>query len=86
MGIIPKTMVFMEKIGDVMALAAHLQRLPSPEDHDRGDDLIMTIYSNMEAKTRVDIMENFRNGEIRILICMDAVEMDVNIPNITRGI
>ncbi len=85
-GIIPKTMVFMEKIEDVMALAAHLQRLLPPEDRDRGDDLIMTFHSNMKATTRVDIMENFRNGEIRILICTDTAGMGVNIPNITRVI
>ncbi len=85
-GIIPKTMVFMEKIEDVMALAAHLRRLLPPEDRDRGDDLIMTFHSNMKATTRVDIMENFRNGEIRILIYTDAARMGVNIPNITRVI
>ncbi len=33
-GLIPKTMVFMEKIGDVIALAAHFQRLLLSKDRD----------------------------------------------------
>ncbi len=86
MGIIPKTMVFMEKIEDVIALAAHLRRLLRSEDCDCGDNLIMTFHSNMEATIRVDIMEDFRNREIRILICMDAAGIGVNIPNITHVI
>ncbi len=40
----------------------------------------------MEATTQVDIMKHFRNGEIKILICTDTVEMGMNIPNITRVI
>ncbi len=85
-GIILKTMIFWKKIEDVMALAAHFQRLLPPEDRDLGDDLIMTFHSNMEATTWVNIIENFWNREIRILIYTDGVEMGVNIPNITRVI
>ncbi len=46
----------------------------------------MTFYSNMKATTRIDIMEDFWNGEIRILIYTDAAGIGVNIPNITHVI
>ncbi len=82
-GIIPKTIVFIEKIEYVIALAADFQKLLLLEDRDWRDDLIMTFYSNIEATTRVDIIENFWNGEIRILICINIIEIGVNIPNIT---
>ncbi len=85
-GIISKTKVFMKKIEDIMALATHLQRLLLPEDCDQGDDLIMTFYSTIEAIIQVDIIEKFWDKKIRILICIDVVEMGVNISNITHVI
>lgn len=42
----------------------------------------MTFYSNIEAITQIEIMKNFWNKEIKILIYTDTAGMDVNIPNI----
>lgn len=81
--IIQKTMIFIEKIEYIMVLAAHLQKLLLRENCDREEDLIMMFYSNIESTIRVDIMENFWNREIKILICKDVVGIGVNISNIT---
>lgn len=85
-GLISKTMVFVNKIEEGIALAAYLKSLLPPEQRGQGDLLIRTFNSNHETSTRSDFLEDFRTGETRILICTDAAGMGVNIPNITRVI
>lgn len=42
----------------------------------------MTFHSNMKITAQVDIIENFRNRRIKILVCTDALRIDMNIRNI----
>lgn len=85
-GLIPKSMVFADKIDNAMAIAAYLRCLLPPKDQDQADVLVRTFYSNLETHTRSEFMEDFWNRETRILICTDAAGMSINIPNITQVI
>ena len=57
--LIPKTMLFVDKIDNAIAIAAYLCNLLPPEDRNQGEVLIRTSYSNLETKTRTDFMEDF---------------------------
>lgn len=74
-------MIFIEKIM-ILTLITHLQRLLLLENYNWEDDLIMTFYSNIETIIQVDIMKNFQNRKMKILICMDVVGIGVKILNI----
>lgn len=62
-GLIPKTIVFVNKIEKGIALAAHLKILLPPEQCGQGDFLIRTFNSNCETSTRSDFLEDFRTEE-----------------------
>ena len=83
-GLISKTMLFVETIDNAMAIAAYLRHLLPPKNRNQGEVLIKIYYSNLETKTWTDFMEDFWNKDTRILICTNAAEMGVNIPNVTR--
>lgn len=85
-GLIPKTMVFVNKIDEGIALAAHLKSLLPPKQHSQRDLLIRIFNSNYETSTQSDFLEDFWMKETRILIYIDAAGMSVNILNITRVI
>lgn len=44
---------------------------------------ISTIHSRVEEKDQKEIMQNFKNGEINILVATSVVEVGVDIPNAT---
>ena len=81
-GLIPKTMLFVDKMDNAMAIAAYFRNLLLLEDRNQGEVLIRTYYSNLETKIWTDFMEDFRNRDTRILICTNAARMGINIPNV----
>lgn len=50
-GLILKTMLFVDKMDNAMAIAAYLRNLLPQEDRNQGEVLIRTYYSNLETKT-----------------------------------
>ena len=81
--LIPKTMVFIDKIDDVIALATCLWNLLLPEQHHQSEVLICTYYSTLENSTQSTFLKDLQTRKIQIWICTNAVRMGVNIPNIT---
>ena len=81
-GLIPKTILFIDKINDTIAIVAHICNLLLSKDHNQGEVLIKTYYSNLKTKIQTDFIEDFQNRDTRILICTDITEMDINIPNV----
>ncbi|RPA88131.1 P-loop containing nucleoside triphosphate hydrolase protein [Ascobolus immersus RN42] len=69
---IPKTMIFVDSKKEAQTLANFLRRRLSKF-------LGRTAYSEMD---RVLFMEDFRNGDCRILICTDAASLGMNVPNV----
>jgi ATP-dependent DNA helicase RecG len=41
------------------------------------------IYGKMNGKNKIEIMEKFKNGEIKALISTTVIEVGVNVPNAT---
>lgn len=64
--LIPKTMVFVDKIDNAIALAAHLRSLLLLEQCYQGEILICTYHLNLETSTQSMFLENFWIGEIQI--------------------
>lgn len=65
-GIIPKTIILIKKIEDVIALIIYLQRLLSLKNLDHKNNLIIIVYLNIETITQIDIIKIFCNREIKI--------------------
>lgn len=82
-GLILKTMVFENKIDNIVKIAAYLHLLLPPEDRDQDKVLIQLFHSCYKASINVNWMENFRNEVTRILFCTYVAGISVNIPNIT---
>ena len=83
---IEKTMIFVDSVEKNIALGIHLQTLLLDNLKDRGDDIIKSFSSVLKAKTKIDWLEAFLNGNTRIIICTDAVRIRVDIPDIKRVI
>lgn len=58
-GLIPKTMLFVNKMDNAMAIAAYFYNLLLSENRDQENILIRTYYSNLETKTRTDFIKDF---------------------------
>ena len=85
-GNIEKMMIFVDSIEKDIVLGIYLQTLLPKILKDRGNDIIKSFSSILKAKIITDWLEDFLNGNTRIIICMDAVEIGVNIPDIKRVI
>lgn len=85
--LIPKIMVFVNKINNIMKITAYFCLLLLPKNWKQENILIRMFYSNFEASTCLDFIEDFQtNKDTRILIFTNAARMSVNIPNIIRVI
>lgn len=85
-GNIEKTMIFVDSIKKGIALGIYLQTLLPDNLKDRGNDIIKSFSSILEAKTKTDWLEDFLNGNTKIIICTDAAGIRVDIPDIRRVI
>ena len=85
-GNIEKTVIFVNSIEKSIALGKYLRSFLPNNLKDRGKKIIVSFSSILEAKTKTDCLEDFLNGNTRILICIDAAEMGVDILDIKRVI
>ena len=85
-GNIEKIMIFVDSVEKDIALGKHLQSLLPNNLKDRGEKIIVSFSSILEAKTKTDCLEDFLNSDTRILIYTDAARMGVDIPDIRRVI
>lgn len=81
-GNIEKTIIFVDSIEKNIALKKYLQSFLLNNLKDRDEKIIISFSSILEAKTKTDCLKNFLNGNTRILIYIDVVEMEVDILNI----
>lgn len=58
-GLIPKTILFVDKMDNIIAIATYFRNLLPPEDSNQEEVLIRTYYSNLETKTQTDFIEDF---------------------------
>ena len=83
---IPKTMIFVDKIDEGILIAEYLQLLLPQHMSHQENEIIRPFSSNLQASTREYFMDEFRNGNTRMLVCTDAAGMGVNIPDVARAI
>ena len=79
-------MIFVDSVEKGIALEKYLQSLLPNNLKDRGEKIIVSFSSILEAKTKTNCLEKFLNGNTRILICTDAAGKGVDIPDIRRVI
>lgn len=79
-------MIFVDSIEKGIALEKYLQSLLPNNLKDKGEKIIVSFSSILETKTKTDCLEDFLNGNTKILICIDAVGIRVDIPDIRRVI
>ena len=79
-------MIFVDSVEKGIALGKYLRSLLPNNLKDRGEKIIVSFSSILEAKTKTDCLEDFLNGDTRILICTEAAGMGVDIPDIRRVI
>lgn len=85
-GNIEKTMIFVDNVEKDIALGKYLQSLLPNNLKDRGEKIIVSFSSILKAKTKTDYLKDFLNGNTRILICTNATQIGVDIPDIRRVI
>lgn len=79
---IEKTMIFVDSIKISIALKKYLQSLLSDNLKNRGEKIIISFLSNLDSKTKTDYLKNCLNSNTMILICMEVIRIEVNIPDI----
>ena len=81
---IPKIVLFMDSRAVVcaatIALIARLQPLF------RSADIVCDYSTALSEGRRKDIMEKFMSGDCQILVCTEAAEMGVDVPDVLRVI
>ena len=70
---IPLGMVFIDNINDGMALVTHLRNCLPNRLRPRGSNLIRLFNGEFDALTRKTYLDDFRNGDTRILVGTDAM-------------
>lgn len=81
---IPKTMLFMDSRAIVCDTATQLiTRLPLQH---RNSDVICDYSTALSEPRRAQIMQKFKAGVCRILICTEAAGMGIDVPDVQRVI
>ena len=75
-------MIFVDSIKISIALKKYLQSLLSDNLKNRGEKIIISFLSNLDSKTKTDYLKNCLNSNTMILICMEVIRIEVNIPDI----
>lgn len=83
---IPKTMVFTDDIDEGIAMTAYLRSLLDETSQSKRKAIIRSIHSCLTAETRDFFIEEFENGNTRVLVCTEAMGMRVNVGNVARAI
>lgn len=76
----------MNKIEDAIELEKylHLRLLDCVHNENQASVVIWSFISNLDANTKIRVMENLRYGNAQICICMKCASMGINIPDIIR--
>lgn len=87
--IIPKTMVFIDSLPGACAMVDHLIALLKKEW--KGEmaphrDLICDFSTALSMERREQILESFRDGNNRLLVCTEACGMGLDIGDVVRVI
>jgi len=79
---IPLGMVFIDNINEGMALVTHLQNRLPDRLRPRGSNLVRLFNGEFDDLTRKTYLNDFRNGDTRILVGTDAMGMGIDIRRI----
>ena len=79
-------MIFVSSVEKNRALVIYLQTLLPDKLKNKGRNIIKSFLSILEATIKTDWLKNFFIGNTRIIICMDATGMEVDISDIKRVI
>jgi hypothetical protein len=79
---IPKSMVFVDNIDEAHKICLWLNARARPSSDGFMPTIARPFSSNLETSTRDRFMDQFRNGETRILVCTDAAGMGVHVPDV----
>ncbi len=87
-GLIPKTMIFVDKIEDAIRLERYLRSRLSDcvRNGKQAFVVIQSITSNLDANTRTRVMEDLWYGNARICVCTECAGMGINIHDIMRTV
>ena len=87
-GLIPKTMVFVDKIEDAIRLEKYLRSklLHCLRNKKQAFVVIQSITSNLDANTRTKVIEDFQYRNAQICVCIKCAGIGINIHNIMRAV
>lgn len=79
-------MIFADSVKKSRVLAIYLWIFLLDKLKDKDENIIQSFSSILEVTTKTDWLEKFFTGDTRIIICMDNIEMGVDIPDIKHVI
>ena len=81
---ISKTMIFVDSINEGIALTKYLRTKLSDNLKDNAEEVIRCFHSNLSDTSKKLFTKDFLWRNIRILVCIKAAGLDINIPNVLR--
>ncbi|KAJ7211875.1 P-loop containing nucleoside triphosphate hydrolase protein [Mycena rebaudengoi] len=79
---IKKTFIYADNIATGVEIIDHLLSLLPPELRDAFDTPIRPYNAALSKEYRKKVMQMFKDGRVRILVCTDAAGMGCNIPDV----
>jgi hypothetical protein len=84
---IPKTTIFHDQIDNGIHIANRLRaQLPDEIVGSPPRSIIACLFDTMDLETRSIVLSNFRDGTARILVCMHAWSLDLDVPDVEKVI
>lgn len=84
---IPKTIIFHDNIDRGIRIAHRLRaRLPDEVAGIPSKSIVPCFFGTMDLKARMKALSEFRKGRARIMLCMDAWGLLIDVPDIERVI
>lgn len=83
---IPKAMIFLDNINVRITIVRYLRRIFPVSMQDKKKTVIIFFNFNYEANITSSFIEDFQRRNTRIMICMDAARISINIPDVARAI
>ncbi|KAF8475091.1 P-loop containing nucleoside triphosphate hydrolase protein, partial [Kalaharituber pfeilii] len=75
-------MIFVDDCTEAQRIVSFLRGLLHPELQEDGAKLIKPFSASLSNQFREIAIEDFRQGDTRILVCTDAAGMGVDIPDV----
>ena len=79
-------MIFVDSIEKDIVFEKYFQTFLLDNLKDRGKKILLSFSSNLETKAKIDWLKDFLNGDTKIIICIDVIEMKVDIQDIRHVI